>query len=116
MLEIHGRTVELGIAWPSKHLGPGLTKNGMFLSYLGTRDSGLKSVIVVNGLPSKVIRLRFDFGARGEYWLLRKCFEGPWCIIRRNFSTQMTPDNNSHQISLLLMDWSKGDECALEQL
>ena len=34
----------------------------------------------------------------------------------RNFSTQMTPDNNSHQISLLLIDWSKGDEYALEQL
>ena len=28
----------------------------------------------------------------------------------------MTPDNNSHQISLLLVDWSKGDEYALEQL
>jgi RNA polymerase sigma-70 factor (ECF subfamily) len=28
----------------------------------------------------------------------------------------MTPDNNSHQISLLLIDWSKGDEYALEQL
>lgn len=28
----------------------------------------------------------------------------------------MTPDNNSHQISLLLLDWSKGDEYALEQL
>jgi RNA polymerase sigma-70 factor, ECF subfamily len=34
----------------------------------------------------------------------------------RNFSTQMTPDNNSHQISLLLNDWGKGDEYALEQL
>ena len=34
----------------------------------------------------------------------------------RNFSTQMTPDNNSHQISLLLIDWGKGDEDALEQL
>jgi RNA polymerase sigma factor (TIGR02999 family) len=34
----------------------------------------------------------------------------------RNFSTQMTPDNNSHQISLLLIDWGKGDEYALEQL
>ena len=33
-----------------------------------------------------------------------------------NFSTQMTPDNNSHQISLLLIDWGKGDEDALEQL
>ncbi len=32
-----------------------------------------------------------------------------------NFSTQMTPDN-SHQISLLLIDWSKGDDYALEQL
>jgi len=40
----------------------------------------------------------------------------PWCIIRPNFSTQMTPDNNSHQISLLLIDWSKGDDYALEQL
>jgi RNA polymerase sigma factor (TIGR02999 family) len=28
----------------------------------------------------------------------------------------MTPDNNSHQISLLLIDWSKGDAYALEQL
>ena len=28
----------------------------------------------------------------------------------------MTPDNNSHQISLLLHDWSKGDKYALEQL
>ncbi|HEY5446904.1 MAG TPA: sigma-70 family RNA polymerase sigma factor [Pyrinomonadaceae bacterium] len=28
----------------------------------------------------------------------------------------MTPDNNSHQISLLLIDWSKGDDYALEQL
>jgi len=28
----------------------------------------------------------------------------------------MTPDNNSHQISLLLIDWIKGDEYALEQL
>ena len=28
----------------------------------------------------------------------------------------MTQDNNSHQISLLLIDWSKGDEYALEQL
>jgi len=28
----------------------------------------------------------------------------------------MTPANNSHQISLLLLDWSKGDEYALEQL
>ena len=28
----------------------------------------------------------------------------------------MTPDNNSHQISLLLVDWSKGDDYALEQL
>lgn len=28
----------------------------------------------------------------------------------------MTPDNSSHQISLLLLDWSKGDEYALEQL
>jgi len=28
----------------------------------------------------------------------------------------MTPDNNSHQISLLLLDWNKGDEYALEQL
>jgi len=28
----------------------------------------------------------------------------------------MTPDNNSHQISLLLLDWSKGDKYALEQL
>jgi RNA polymerase sigma factor (TIGR02999 family) len=28
----------------------------------------------------------------------------------------MTPDNNSHQISLLLIDWSKGDEYALERL
>jgi len=35
---------------------------------------------------------------------------------QRNFSTQMTPDNNSHQISLLLIDWGKGDEYALEQL
>lgn len=33
-----------------------------------------------------------------------------------NFSTQMTLDNNSHQISLLLIDWGKGDEYALEQL
>jgi RNA polymerase sigma-70 factor (ECF subfamily) len=33
-----------------------------------------------------------------------------------NFSTQMTPDNNSHQISLLLIDWSKGDDDALDQL
>jgi len=33
-----------------------------------------------------------------------------------NFSTQMTPDNNSHQISLLLVDWSKGDDDALQQL
>lgn len=32
-----------------------------------------------------------------------------------NFSTQM-PDNNSHQISLLLTNWNKGDEYALEQL
>ena len=29
---------------------------------------------------------------------------------------QMTLDNSSHQISLLLIDWSKGDEYALEQL
>jgi len=36
--------------------------------------------------------------------------------MRANFSTQMTPDDNSHQISLLLIDWSKGDEYALEQL
>jgi RNA polymerase sigma factor (TIGR02999 family) len=28
----------------------------------------------------------------------------------------MTPDNNSHQISLLLIDWNKGDKYALEQL
>lgn len=28
----------------------------------------------------------------------------------------MTLDNNSHQISLLLTDWSKGDDYALEQL
>lgn len=35
---------------------------------------------------------------------------------RPNFSTQMTPDNNSHQISLLLVDWSKGDDDALQQL
>jgi len=28
----------------------------------------------------------------------------------------MTPDDNSHQISLLLIDWSKGDAYALEQL
>jgi RNA polymerase sigma factor (TIGR02999 family) len=28
----------------------------------------------------------------------------------------MTPDNSSHQISLLLIDWSKGDDYALEQL
>lgn len=28
----------------------------------------------------------------------------------------MTPDDNSHQISLLLIDWSKGDKYALEQL
>jgi RNA polymerase sigma-70 factor, ECF subfamily len=28
----------------------------------------------------------------------------------------MTLDNSSHQISLLLIDWSKGDEYALEQL
>jgi RNA polymerase sigma factor (TIGR02999 family) len=28
----------------------------------------------------------------------------------------MTPDNNSHQITLLLIDWGKGDEYALEQL
>jgi len=28
----------------------------------------------------------------------------------------MTPENSSHQISLLLIDWSKGDEYALEQL
>ena len=28
----------------------------------------------------------------------------------------MTPDNNSHHISLLLIDWSKGAEYALEQL
>ena len=28
----------------------------------------------------------------------------------------MTPDDNSHQISLLLADWSKGDDYALEQL
>lgn len=28
----------------------------------------------------------------------------------------MTLDNNSHQISLLLIDWSKGDDYALEQL
>ena len=35
---------------------------------------------------------------------------------RRNFSTPMTLENNSHQISLLLIDWSKGDEYALEQL
>ena len=28
----------------------------------------------------------------------------------------MTLENNSHQISLLLIDWSKGDEYALEQL
>lgn len=40
----------------------------------------------------------------------------PGCIIPHNFSTQMTPDNNSHQISLLLIDWSKGDDYALEQL
>ena len=33
-----------------------------------------------------------------------------------NFSTQMTLDNNSHQISLLLIDWSKGDKQALERL
>jgi RNA polymerase sigma-70 factor, ECF subfamily len=33
-----------------------------------------------------------------------------------NFSTQMTPENSSHQISLLLIDWSKGDDYALEQL
>ena len=33
-----------------------------------------------------------------------------------NFSTQMTPDNNSHQISLLLANWNEGDEYALEQL
>jgi len=29
---------------------------------------------------------------------------------------QMPLDNSSHQISLLLIDWSKGDEYALEQL
>jgi len=28
----------------------------------------------------------------------------------------MTPDHNSHQISLLLTNWSKGDDYALEQL
>ena len=28
----------------------------------------------------------------------------------------MTPEDNSHQISLLLIDWSKGDDYALEQL
>jgi RNA polymerase sigma-70 factor (ECF subfamily) len=28
----------------------------------------------------------------------------------------MTPDDNLHQISLLLIDWSKGDDYALEQL
>jgi RNA polymerase sigma factor (TIGR02999 family) len=28
----------------------------------------------------------------------------------------MAPDNSSHQISLLLIDWSKGDKYALEQL
>lgn len=47
---------------------------------------------------------------RGSRFFLRVMYN------RRNFSTQMTPDNNSHQISLLLIDWSKGDEYALEQL
>ena len=28
----------------------------------------------------------------------------------------MTPDNNSHQISRLLVDWNKGDKYALEEL
>ena len=43
-------------------------------------------------------------------------FSGAVVYNPRNFSTQMTPDNNSHQISLLLIDWGKGDEYALEQL
>jgi RNA polymerase sigma factor (TIGR02999 family) len=45
-----------------------------------------------------------------------KSFSGVVVYNPRNFSTQMTPDNNSHQISLLLIDWGKGDEYALEQL
>jgi len=43
-------------------------------------------------------------------------FSAPLVYNPQNFSNQMTPDNNSHQISLLLIDWSKGDEYALEQL
>src|SRR6185295_5846484 len=45
-----------------------------------------------------------------------KILFAPVMYNRRNFSTQMTPDNNSEQISLLLIDWSKGDDYALEQL
>jgi RNA polymerase sigma factor (TIGR02999 family) len=45
-----------------------------------------------------------------------KSFLGAVVYNPRNFSTQMTLDNNSHQISLLLIDWGKGDEYALEQL
>ena len=45
-----------------------------------------------------------------------KSFSGAVVYNPPNFSTQMTPENNSHQISLLLIDWGKGDEYALEQL
>lgn len=33
-----------------------------------------------------------------------------------NFHKQLMENDNSHQITLLLIDWSKGDEFALEQL
>jgi RNA polymerase sigma factor (TIGR02999 family) len=44
-----------------------------------------------------------------------KSFLGAVVYNSPNFSTQM-PDNNSRQISLLLTNWNKGDEYALEQL
>ena len=34
----------------------------------------------------------------------------------RHLPDQMTPDNNSHRISLLLSDWNKGAQYALEEL
>jgi hypothetical protein len=64
----------------------------------------------------------FEFGSISSHEIANQKVSAPLkiflvrCVIRANFSTQMTPDNNSHQISLLLIDWSKGDEYALEQL
>src|ERR1700730_15008059 len=54
------------------------------------------------------------FGAK-KCHRARKVFLRLWCIMPTLILDQMTLDNSSHQISLLLIDWSKGDEYALEQ-